>query len=195
MSMDPHDVDLRRAIDASTPGRWSFALGEGRAQFSRHCEPAGATLQARAAPPRSLPESIEWAPAGRSVISATKGGMPWRGTVEIRPEDARRLDAQLQRMLREARAGRRPRPFIDFDHQAKAAAAHPVRFFWEDGIRLEVEWTTAGQEAVEGSTYGYVSPEFILADDGRPESLPPIGPIGSLVNAPAFQRIKELAAA
>jgi phage I-like protein len=70
----------------------------------------------------------------------------------------------LQRLLAEARERKRSRPFIDFDHQGKEAAAIPVKFIWDEGIRLEVEWTSAGREAIAGRTYSYFSPEFILGD-------------------------------
>jgi len=141
------------------------------------------------------PTTIEWCPAGRSSINATLGNDPWSGFVVATAEDAARLDAQLQRLLAEAQAGTRSRPFIDFDHAGREAAAIPLRFLWDDGIRLEIEWTSAGRNAVAGRTYSYFSPEFILSDDGRPESLPSPGSIGSLVNTPAFQRIQRLAAA
>jgi len=141
------------------------------------------------------PTSIEWAPGGSSVISATKGGRPWTGVFVASPEDAARLDAQLQRLLAEAKEGKRSRPFIDFNHTGGEAAAIPVKFTWADGIRLLVEWTSRGLEAIRGRVYSYFSPELILGDDGHPNSLPAPGPIGALVNTPAFQRIERLAAA
>jgi hypothetical protein len=141
------------------------------------------------------PTSIEWAPAGRSIISATMGNKAWTGAVVTGPSDVIRLDKQLQRLLAESKDGKRSRPYIDFDHKGGPAAAIPIRFMWSDGIRLEVEWTSAGRDAIAGRTYSYFSPELILGDDDHPEALPAPGPIGALVNTPAFQRIQRLAAA
>ena len=141
------------------------------------------------------PTVIQWAPPGTSTISATLGGAARKVTVTTEPNDAMALDAQLQTLLAESKAGQRSRPFIDFSHEGKEAAAIPVRFFWEDGIRLELEWTSAGREAIEGRTYSYFSPEVILDDSGRPKKLPSPGAIGALVNTPAFQKIERLAAA
>ena len=36
-------------------------------------------------------------------------------------------------------AGEASKPFLDFDHEGKRAAAYPRRFFWKDGLRLELE--------------------------------------------------------
>jgi hypothetical protein len=142
-----------------------------------------------------LPTSLEWAPAGRSLINATKGNSAWTGIVITEPRDADRLNTHLQQLLAEAKTGARSRPYVDFDHDGGQAAAIPLRFYWENGIRLEVEWTSAGRDALAGRTYSYFSPEFLLGDDDHPESLPVPGSIGSLVNTPAFQRIERLAAA
>lgn len=142
-----------------------------------------------------LPDSLEWMPAGDHVVHCTVDGEPAEVAVTCTDADAARLDAQLQRQLALASEGKASRPFIDFDHEGKEAAAIPVQFFWQDGIRLKVEWTTEGAEALRGRSYSYFSPEFILGDDKHPSELPEVGPIGALVNTPAFQDIERLAAA
>jgi phage I-like protein len=134
-------------------------------------------------------------PAGTHEILASVGGKPKRVKVICQPDDAIRLDAQLQQQLHRAERGEQSRPFIDFDHAGAEAAALPTRFFWQDGIRLAVQWTKAGEDAIRGRVYSYFSPEFLLAEDGRPAALPDIGAIGSLVNTPAFQDIEKLSAA
>jgi hypothetical protein len=139
------------------------------------------------------PQSLQWMPAGRHAIfpSNSEGK---EIEVESSPEDAARLDAQLQEMLRRANAGEQSRPFIDFDHQGGAAAAIPKRIFWDDGIRMEVEWTGNGAASLRDRVYSYFSPEWYHGEDGHPQALPEVGPIGALVNTPAFQEIERLAA-
>lgn len=142
-----------------------------------------------------LPSSLEWMPSGQHVVNAALDGKPAEIKCECTEADAQRLNSQLQEQLSLAADGKASRPFIDFDHEGKEAAAIPVEFFWQDGIRLKVEWTAEGSEALRGRVYSYFSPEFILGDDGHPSSLPEVGPIGALVNTPAFQDIERLAAA
>ncbi|TXH52746.1 MAG: hypothetical protein E6Q97_15115 [Desulfurellales bacterium] len=141
-----------------------------------------------------LPSSLEWMPSGQHVVNAALDGKPAEIKCECTEADAQRLNAQLQEQLSLAADGKASRPFIDFDHEGKEAAAIPVEFYWQDGIRLKVEWTAEGSEALRGRVYSYFSPEFILGDDGHPSSLPEVGPIGALVNTPAFQDIERLAA-
>lgn len=142
-----------------------------------------------------LPSSLEWMPSGQHVVNAALDGKPAEIKCECTEADAQRLNSQLQEQLSLAADGKASRPFIDFDHEGKEAAAIPVEFFWQDGIRLKVEWTAEGSEALRGRVYSYFSPEFILGDDGHPSELPEVGPIGALVNTPAFQDIERLAAA
>lgn len=139
------------------------------------------------------PESLEWMPGGEHTVSATgPDGGPAVITTVVSEDDAKALDAQLQAQIQKAAAGEASRPFIDFNHAGADAAAIPVRFFWDDGIRLAVEWTAKGLEALRGRVFSYFSPEFIL--DGESVSLPEVGPIGGLVNTPAYQTIERLAA-
>lgn len=139
------------------------------------------------------PESLEWMPGGEHTVSATgPDGGPAVITTVVSEDDARALDAQLQAQIQKAAAGEASRPFIDFNHAGADAAAIPVRFFWDDGIRLAVEWTAKGLEALRGRVFSYFSPEFIL--NGESVSLPEVGPIGGLVNTPAYQTIERLAA-
>jgi hypothetical protein len=132
-------------------------------------------------------------PGGEHTVSATgPDGGPAVITTVATESDAKALDAQLQAQIQKASEGISSRPFIDFNHAGADAAAIPVRFFWRDGIRLAVEWTAKGLEALKGRVFSYFSPEFIL--DGNAVSLPEVGPIGGLVNTPAYQTIERLAA-
>jgi phage I-like protein len=137
------------------------------------------------------PDSLEWMPAGTHDVATMTGDFK----VTCSERDAIALDKHLQELLAKAEAGKSSRPYIDFQHDGGAAAAIPTRFFWQDGIRLAVEWTQAGLDALKGRVFSYFSPEFYLGDNGHPISLPDLGPIGALVNTPAFQSIERLAAA
>lgn len=140
------------------------------------------------------PESLEWMPAGTHTVTPVgPDGRPETITITATEADAIALDMQLQALIASASTGESSRPFVDFDHEAKEAAAIPVKFFWQEGIRLAVDWTSRGLEALKGRVYSYFSPEFGFKE-GRPVSLPLFGPIGALVNTPAFQSIERLAA-
>jgi phage I-like protein len=141
-------------------------------------------------------KSLEYAPSGTHTIHAKKNGSAAVVTVTVDEAAAQELDDNLQSWLKAAEAGDVSRPYIDFDHEGKGAAAIPNRFYWDDGIRLEVEWTSSGIDAVQGKNYSYFSPEVMIdTDTGKITGLPSHGAIGSLVNTPAFQNIKQLAAA
>jgi len=144
--------------------------------------------------PDAIPDSIEWMPAGRHLVCCTRDDEPAEVEIEATEADAAKLNEQLQAARKLADEGKASRPFIDFDHEGGEAAAIPVEFFWQDGIRVRVEWTKAGADAVQGRVYSYFSPEFFADKSGRVTSIPEVGPIGALVNTPAFQRIERLAA-
>lgn len=141
-----------------------------------------------------LPDSIEWMPAGTHSICCSRNGEP--AEIEVQVDEA--LVAVLNEQLQAARAladsGKASRPYIDFDHTRGEAAAIPTEFFWQDGIRLCVEWTAAGAAAVSGRVYSYFSPEFFADKSGKVTAIPAVGPIGALVNTPAFQEIERIAA-
>jgi phage I-like protein len=145
-------------------------------------------------------KSIEFAPAGKHTVKAhiRKDGklVPAEISMTINESVIEILNANLDARIASSKAGNSSRPFIDFDHEGKTAAAIPKKFFWNNGIRLEVEWTVAGQEAIEGRNYSYFSPEMLInPKTGEIIGLPNLGSIGSLVNTPAFQNIEQLAAA
>ena len=141
-----------------------------------------------------LPDSIEWMPAGRHSICCSKDDAPAEIEVNVDEELVSVLNEQLQAARALADAGKASRPYIDFDHAGGEAAAIPTEFFWADGIRLRVEWTAAGAAAVSGRVYSYFSPEFFADKSGKVTAIPAVGPIGALVNTPAFQEIERIAA-
>ena len=144
--------------------------------------------------PASLPDSLEWMPAGTHEIQCSVNGEPKRVTISVDASLVALLDDQLQSARLAADSGFASRPYIDFDHLGGEAAAIPTEFFWQDGIRLRVEWTKAGADAVSGRVYSYFSPEFFADKSGKVTGIPPVGPIGALVNTPAFQQIERIAA-
>lgn len=139
--------------------------------------------------------SLEWMPSGAHKIRASVSGKPKEIEVVVSERLVNELNTQLSKRLQLAEAGQASRPFIDFNHKGEEAAAIPKRFYWENGIRLEVDWTQAGQAALAGRNYSYFSPEFLIdSRTGAIQGIPEVGPIGALVNTPAFQSIERLAA-
>jgi len=142
------------------------------------------------------PASIEWMPAGSSTINVGRAnGEVIELSVVTDEALAADLDEELQALIAAAAEGKASRPYIDFDHDGGKAAAIPTKFFWEDGIRLALDWTPAGLAAIEGREYSYFSPTWHQDETAdRPDSLPSHGAIGALVNTPAFQTIERIAA-
>lgn len=141
------------------------------------------------------PSAIVYFPKGEHTAIATKNGKPFEVTVSATVDLAGMLNAQLQQARVDAASGIASRPFIDFGHKRDAAAALPTEFYWDEekGVMLSLEWTSEGKEAVAGKVYSYFSPEFVPDGEGGASLLTP-GPIGGLVNTPAFQKIGVIAA-
>jgi phage I-like protein len=148
-----------------------------------------------ALPSEGLSASIVYIPEGVHTIRPTVDGKPQTITVKMEPNQGERIAASFQAQLEKIQAGN-VRPFMDFDHSEGAASALPKRFFYEKGkgLMLEVEWTGKGRQAIEGKDYSYFSPTFYKAEDGTPTGIPERGPLGSLVNSPAFREIPRIAA-
>lgn len=145
------------------------------------------------------PEWIMWMPGGRHEVSCgevqTDGTVePVTETVQVSAADATRLNAQLRRLL-QANAV----PFLDYDHAGGEASGWPQEFRWFEadhdvpaGIYVRVEWSERGGRLVAGRGYRYFSPEWVMDDKGRVH-LPQSGPLGGLVNNPAFRAIRRIA--
>ena len=145
------------------------------------------------------PKEIMFFPEGEHTIHATINGEPGSADVtideSIAPAFIEGLEARLD-------AGG-VLPFIDFDHDGKVAAGHPVGFRYGDlevdgntkrGLILALDYSDAGISAVKGRNYLYFSPSFTMEDDGRPSGLPDDDAYGGLVNSPAFREISRIAA-
>lgn len=145
----------------------------------------------------SVPAKIVYIPEGVHTITPTVDGKPKTITVSLPAHRGSEIAAKLNSEL-ERRQSENVRPIIDFDHRHSGPAAGiPKSFSYESGVGLilEVDWSQAGRSAVEGRDYSYFSPEFLLGTDGTPEGIPSRGPVGALVNSPAFRSIPRIAAA
>lgn len=152
---------------------------------------------ARAAADLSGGPDIQLFPPGEQVVSPTpaSGGEAKELTLTIDEAAAATLEAARVAYQAKADSGEGDAPYLDFNHADGPAAAWVKRIFWAGadpktgGIRAEVEWTSAGQEAISGKTFRRFSPAFYAADGkvtGAPENM------GGLVNRAAFTKIQPL---
>lgn len=137
------------------------------------------------------PDELMYFPAGTHKVKANVNGQPRQVSVTVSSQTASVLQADLEQLLLQS-----VEPFIDFNHRCEESAAIPKSFSWKEGegVMLNLEWTSAGKSAVEGKTYRYFSPTFLLSETGVPSGLPETGPVGALTNNPAFRSIKRIAA-
>ena len=143
----------------------------------------------------AMPSDIEYMPEGFHEIEATVSGKPGRAKVNVSESVVSKLNRALSSLIAKAGQGQGSFPYVDFDHKGGKSAAIPRRFFWKDGVRLALEWTKAGKEAIEGKNYQYFSPELIInRETGEVVGLGDAGAIGGLVNTPAFQSIERISA-
>ncbi len=142
------------------------------------------------------PDEIVYMPLGRHEISASKNGKPAVVKVFVTRSVAEKFDAQLKQAIADAAEGKASRPFVDFQHEGGRAAAIPTGFSWNasKGIMLHLDWTASGRAAIEGRDFSYFSPEWVQSGE-EPSSLALPGPVGGLVNTPAFQNLGKIAAA
>ena len=144
---------------------------------------------------REISEAPEWVmymPAGDSEINASVSGRASRVHVKVDKETADTLETSFNSI--QSAGG--PDPYVGFDHNPGPAGFWPKAFKWEeDGVYVKAEWTDTGKSGVEGRSYRYFSPTFLLnRETGKIEGLPAKGEIGSLVNNPAFRGIKAVTA-
>lgn len=139
---------------------------------------------------------VVYIPEGIHNIRPNVNGKPKDITVRMEAKDGEAVAAAFQEAM-EKRLADNVRPTFDFDHKDTGpASALPKRFFYEKGkgLMAEVEWTGAGRKAIKAKNYSYLSPTFLLGDDGVPAGIPERGPLGALVNEPAFRDIPRIAA-
>lgn len=130
------------------------------------------------------PSEIVFMPKGDEITITPKvGGQPKKVQVNVNADVAELLQDNLAKRLSEP-----VRPVAGFDHKDGPASFFPKEFRWDEerGVILEVDWTAAGKEAVEGRNYSYFSPTFYLSGK-TVKGLPGSGEIGSMTNNPAFR--------
>jgi phage I-like protein len=142
------------------------------------------------------PKELQYMPSGTHRINASRSGKPVALDISVDAATAETLNAFLQAQLTKAADGKDDRPFFDFNHEDREAAAWPTEFYWAGddpktgGVRAKVEWSGAGQTAVKEKTFRRFSPTFIPDDQGKV-----IGSetnMGGLVNRAAFKSIQPL---
>lgn len=151
---------------------------------------------ATALPSDHAPNEIVYIPEGEHDITPFVNGSADAVHVSMPPERGDEVAAAFQRDL-EARHSGNVRPWIDFEHKNGASAGNPIKFYYTSGkgLILRIDWSRAGRDAVEGKDFSYFSPSFLLGEDGVPAGLTGRGPVGGLVNEPAFRDIPRIAAA
>jgi len=131
-------------------------------------------------------------PAGENVIVATVNGKPEEITVKVDSATAAALQRDLTR--REASG---IRPALDYNHEGGRASGWPTGFRWSEGVGVicDVEWTAAAVAAIRAGEWRYFSPEFNFdRKTGRVLGLRSVGPVGGLVNDPAFRAMPAVQA-
>jgi len=145
--------------------------------------------------PYKVPDEILYVPEGKHHIFPQSH--PEGIEISMPPEKGALVAAAFQRQLNELRANS-VHPRLDFDHKTQGpASGYPQTFRYQPGkgIMCGVKWSRSGKEALEGGDYGYFSPTVDIDDDGVPAALPDRGPLGALVNDPAFREMPRVAAA
>ena len=142
-----------------------------------------------------IPDEICYIPEGEHTITPFVDGKAKKITVKVPREQGEAITAKLQAALAE-REKSNVRPWFDFEHKNGTASALPKSFRYQPGtgIMCSVEWTGAGKTAIEGKDYSYLSPTFLIDEDGTPSGLPERGPLAALLNEPAFREIPRIAA-
>ena len=135
-------------------------------------------------------------PPGTHRINASRAGKPVALDISVDAATADTLNAFLQAQLTKATEGNDDRPFFDFNHEDREAAAWPTEFYWAGddlktgGVRAKVDWSGAGQTAVQEKTFRRFSPTFIPDKEGKVISSETN--MGGLVNRAAFKSIAPL---
>ena len=143
-----------------------------------------------------LPSDLQYMPPGTHQINASRNGQPVSLDISVDASTAETLNKFLQGQLTKATEGNDDRPFFDFNHEDREAAAWPTAFYWAGddpltgGVRAKIEWSGAGEKAVKEKTFRRFSPTFVPDEAGHV-----IGSetnMGGLVNRAAFKKIQPL---
>ncbi len=144
-----------------------------------------------------LKTRIMYIPEGVHSITPTVDGKPGSIVSKVSADRGELIVEALNKSLKKRQA-KNVRAIIDFDHKDEGpAAAIPTAFTYEagKGVMMDLEWTGKGTASIEGKDYSYFSPVYNMdRNTGEPVGLPSSGPIGALVNNPAFTEIERIAA-
>lgn len=150
---------------------------------------------ATALPSGGVPAEIVYLPEGENKITPFVDGKPQEVSVTITAARGPFIADLLQASLQKRQADN-VRPWLDFEHKGGASSGNPTRFRYVPGkgIMMAADWSNAGKTAIEGKDFSYFSPTFLLGENNEPSGLPDRGPLGALVNEPAFRDIPRIAA-
>lgn len=141
--------------------------------------------------------AVQMFPPGAQEVTPSRldGEEPETLRLMIDAATADALEAHRAELQARADAGEGDAPFFDFNHEDREAAAWIKRIYWAGddpktgGVRADVEWSAAGEAAVQGKTFRRFSPSFYAEGDrvtGAPVNM------GGLVNRAAFHQIQPL---
>jgi len=140
-------------------------------------------------------DDVQLFPPGKHNITAKMDGKPVELAVDIGEAQSDVIKRDFDRMVLEAKSGKGPMPFLDFNHEDRDASAWVKEIFWAGndpvtgGVRAKVEWSAPGKTAVTGKAYRQFSPNFLI--DTRTKQIIGTTPnMGGLVNRPAFRAIQ-----
>lgn len=145
---------------------------------------------------KPLPADIQWMPPGRH--SVWPEGFDQEFEIDVTPQIAETANAQLQHMRSLAADGKGNWPFLDFNHEDRDQSAEPVRIYWggtdpkTGGVRMAVNWSAAGEQAVRGKAFRSFSPSWRLHKDTHAFLGIRLN-VGGLVNRSAFKSIQAVA--
>lgn len=134
---------------------------------------------------------LQWMPGGRHTITPSADGQPVTLDVEVRAEDAEKIQAAFAALC----AAGPHRPYFDLEHDDKVASVWPDKFEWSEtpapGIYAEGTLSAAGREAISGKTHRGFSAVFFV--DGVANSPARLEPrcrlnMGGFTNNPAFKQ-------
>jgi hypothetical protein len=134
---------------------------------------------------------LQWMPGGRHTITPHSDGGPVNLDVEIRAEDAAKVQAAFDALC----AAGQHRPYFDLEHDDKVASVWPQSFEWSEspapGIYAEGVLTSAGREAIEGKTHrGFSAVFYVDGVANKPARIEAKARLnmGGFTNNPAFKK-------